>query len=69
MAKKKTAKKKTTPAPPAKSSAADKVRELVRKKDEEIARLNAEVNKLTAIPRTSEGETYPLGNAPTPVPE
>ena len=46
----------------------ERVRNLIAEKDKHIKELEQEINRLQAIPRSSTGETYPLGNAPTPEP-
>jgi hypothetical protein len=50
------------------AEATERVRKLVAEKDKQIKELEQEINRLQAIPRSSTGVEYPLGNAPTPQP-
>jgi hypothetical protein len=45
-----------------------KAREALAQHARELKKLEQQINKLTAIPKSSTGQTENLGNAPTPPP-
>jgi hypothetical protein len=47
---------------------AAKLQEQVANAEREMLKLEQQINKYQSIPRSSTGETHPLGNAPTPDP-